>query len=90
MEKHYHDPEWTQDDRGYALAWQSIEDGKCPCGCGHPVAESTDPANENAYDGHSIRCFAGKAREDALSSVDDKSGVLGYAVLDQNHSAKQS
>lgn len=76
---------WTQDDRGYAMAWQSIEDGKCPCGCGYPVDESTDPANENLFDGHTRRCFAGKAREAALQSVDDTAGLLGYATRDESN-----
>ena len=73
---------WTDADRGYALAWQQLEDAKCPCGCGQPIDESTDPANEDAYQGHAVRCFAGQAREAALEAVDDRTALLGYVTRD--------
>ena len=47
---------WTEDDAELALAWQEIVDRTCP-GCGTSLDESTDPANERAYEARPIVCF---------------------------------
>lgn len=42
------EPEWDDDERGWMLAL--IEHRRTTCsGCGHPLDESMDPANEGRY-----------------------------------------
>lgn len=49
--------DWSDDDRGWALAWIEHEAAKCP-GCGGWLAETTDPANDDAYVADlPVRCF---------------------------------
>jgi len=40
--------QWTRDDREAALALLAWEADLCP-GCGQPLTETTDPANEERY-----------------------------------------
>jgi hypothetical protein len=49
---------WSEEDLGYALAWQAEQDGLCSGGCGQPRDESMDPANEGKYEVPTTRCFA--------------------------------
>ena len=48
---------WTDEDRDIAVALALIDAERCS-GCGHPVAESTDPANEYSYSVTLTRCHA--------------------------------
>lgn len=53
------EPEWLEEDRDWALADQQEQANKCPGGCGLPLDETTDPANEGAYEAPlPVRCFA--------------------------------
>ncbi|GAA2860145.1 hypothetical protein GCM10020220_056620 [Nonomuraea rubra] len=53
-----HDPEWTDEDLGYAKAHRRNEFDKCP-GCGLPLSETTDPENEGRYEAPPpMRCHA--------------------------------
>jgi len=38
-----HDPEWTEEDYGWAAAEESNRAALCPGGCGHPLEETIDP-----------------------------------------------
>jgi hypothetical protein len=51
------EPLWTDDDRAWALALLEVEAEVCR-GCGQPLAESTDPALEEAWTAEVIRCHA--------------------------------
>lgn len=54
-----HDAEWLDDDRGYSQAYRRNKAGECPGGCGLPLEETTDPANEGAYEAPlPTRCHA--------------------------------
>jgi len=55
---------WDADDRGFALALLAIEAETCS-GCGHPVAESMDAANQFAYRAELLRCHACAAADKA-------------------------
>jgi hypothetical protein len=59
---------WDDDDRGYALALLALESETCT-GCGHPVAESMDVANQYAYRAELLRCHA-CAAADSATDVD--------------------
>lgn len=53
-----HDAEWADEDLGYGKAHRRNEKGKCP-GCGLPLAETTNPDNEGAYEAPPpMRCHA--------------------------------
>lgn len=43
------EPEWLEDDRDWAAADDQDRASRCPGGCGMPLEETTDPANEGAY-----------------------------------------
>jgi hypothetical protein len=74
---------WTLDDRGYALAWQELDDDVCD-GCGHPRSETLDPANEDGYTGHAVVCHACRAIALKTGTVSDRDGLRGYAVKDDD------
>lgn len=42
------EPEWDDDERGWMLALNALRKGTCE-GCGHPLIESMDPANQFRY-----------------------------------------
>jgi hypothetical protein len=48
-------PEWSDDDRDAALGLAEYEASLCP-GCSAPLAETTDPANENRYKTTAMLC----------------------------------
>lgn len=48
---------WSEEDLGYALAWQAEQDAQCS-GCGHPRDESMNPDYETAWDVSTNRCYA--------------------------------
>ena len=59
---------WSEDDRGWVLAWIEYEAAKCP-GCNGWLAETTDPGNEGRFDADDpVRCF----RCDALHRKQDE------------------
>jgi len=43
------------------LAWQSIEDDKCP-GCGNPLSESTSFDNRTGWQVETVTCHACRLR----------------------------
>jgi|GEM_PF-5138029 len=66
------------------MVWQESEAGKCP-GCADDLSVTTDRANEDAYEGHVVRCFKCAAKERAhevFSSQDGSSsaGLLTYST----------
>jgi hypothetical protein len=53
------EPEWLEEDRDWATADLHEQASKCSSGCGLPLDETTDPANEGAYEAPlPTRCFA--------------------------------
>lgn len=61
---------WTHKDRLLALALQGFEDDLCECG--HPRAESMDPANEGRYSAPApSRCHACTAIEKKAEQYKD-------------------
>jgi hypothetical protein len=66
-----HDAEWTEEDRTAAVALARYEAELCP-GCRHPLAETTDPANEERYVvPHPIRCHRCTATAQAQDRFED-------------------
>jgi hypothetical protein len=47
---------WLPEDRWWAMALMEAESGLCECG--HPLAETTAPENEYAYDASITKCHA--------------------------------
>ncbi len=65
------EPEWDEDERGWMLALARLRKGECS-GCGHPLAESTDPANEGRYKvDPPVRCHACNALQIAFDKAKD-------------------
>jgi YD repeat-containing protein len=53
-----HDPEWSEEDLGFAKAHRRREAERCP-GCGLPLSETTDPDREGEYEAPPpTRCHA--------------------------------
>lgn len=69
--------EWTESQRDLLRALLEVEAGECGR-CGEPLAESTDPANEDGYDvPPATRCHACTAlghAADAYTARDDEGG----------------
>lgn len=51
------EPLWLEEDRAWALALAQVEAEQCP-GCGQPLAETTDPGAQYAYQAKITRCHA--------------------------------
>ena len=52
------EPEWTEEDRGWAIALLAVEADACS-GCGQPLSESTAPDAEGRYEApEPTRCHA--------------------------------
>ena len=61
--------EWDEDERGWMLALARLRKGECS-GCGHPLIESTDPANDGRYKVDSpTRCYACNALQVAFEKA---------------------
>lgn len=73
------EPLFTEVDTEEVLAWLEVEAENCP-GCGHPKAETFDPANEDAYVGTVLACAACTARRKAEKGLDDLDGVYSFAT----------
>lgn len=63
-----------------ALAWQQIENGLCS-GCKGDLAETTDPDNEDTYEGHVLRCHKCAARERAVKEFSSQDGSSDVGLL---------
>lgn len=75
------DPDWTDDDRDLALALLAYEAGLCH-GCGHPLAETTDPNAEETYQGDLVRCHRCTAAEQVAEQYREnpQPGSLRYSA----------
>lgn len=51
------DPDWTDEDRALAIAFDRWDAGRCP-GCRGRVEETTDPGHEDGYVVDVVRCHA--------------------------------
>lgn len=71
---------WTEDDVEYALAWQALTTGDCS-GCGQPLAESFDPANEGEYDVSALRCHACTAKDRHRAEFEEAGGEMAGLFL---------
>lgn len=61
--------EWTDEDRGWVLAWLTERDEAC-AGCGQPLDECRDRANAGRYQVQIAKCWActvAEAEEDNRS-----------------------
>lgn len=75
------DPEWTPQDVAWAQAYAEEQAARCP-GCGQPLDESTDPANEGAYEApFPVRCFACSTLEHRQKDYRDKPEGLLFTVV---------
>jgi hypothetical protein len=71
---------FTDDDQDKALAWQAEQASLCG-GCGLPLAETTDPANEYAYETEALRCFACRAKHRLADDFKGGGGETGGLLL---------
>lgn len=53
---------WDSDDQAKALAWQLLDDDKCP-GCANPLSETTLFEKRMDWQVEAVTCHACKARE---------------------------
>ncbi|HET7407966.1 MAG TPA: hypothetical protein VFJ21_12640 [Mycobacteriales bacterium] len=66
------DPQWTELDRGYALAWQLEVD--LTHSCGQPLAETTKRGHQFAYRAEVVRCHACATRDRAVEEFTNAGG----------------
>ena len=69
------EPLWLPEDRWWALALHEVESGTCR-DCGHPLAETTSSAGEDAYVADVVRCHACVAAARRVSAFTDDGGQL--------------
>ena len=76
------DPQWTRDDRLFALAWQAEEADKCP-GCRGLWSETTDPEAFEDYEATSRTCHrcAEKDRLKESLGKDERAVTHGRYIL---------
>lgn len=74
---------WSDDDRGWVLAWLGYEAGRCP-NCKGWLAETTDPANEGHYHADAPvmchRCSALDAEQDRMKDHPKRSALVLWPV----------
>lgn len=83
------DPQWTRDDRLFALAWQAEQAEKCS-GCGRRWGETTDPESVEDYEVTTVTCHACAERDRARErlSGDEHAVVHGrYMLVDRRSDA---
>lgn len=83
------EPEWTDYDRALALALADFEAESCP-GCGHPLAETTDPEAEYRWTpGPAIRCHRCTAAYQArdIHATSPQPQALHFTVRDARAAA---
>lgn len=67
------EPQWTEKDRAYALAWAAEERERHTCG--RPLSESMAKENQYKYEVEPVRCHACAARERAAQQYQDAEGA---------------
>lgn len=67
------EPQWTDLDRGYVLAWQAEEASKHTCG--RPLAEVFAKENQSKYGAEVIRCHGCAALDRAMSAYSSAEGA---------------
>jgi hypothetical protein len=60
------EPTWTEQDRAEILALADYRASLCPCGCGHPLADTT--ANEETGPKFSVSYLACHARMELIDA----------------------
>lgn len=70
------EPEWDDDERGWAYALADVEAEMCPGGCGQPVAESTAVGADDDYDVKFIQCHACATRARRQEDRDNQGELL--------------
>jgi hypothetical protein len=62
------EPEWDDEERGWAYAHADLAAEMCPGGCGHPLSESAAVGADDDYRAKSLQCHAcgtvARAQED--------------------------
>lgn len=66
-------PEWSDEDRGWALALLAEEAALCAGGCGYPAEMSHDPNTARQWRVHTTVCQACLVRQ-AQAESDSKDG----------------
>lgn len=75
------EPLFTPEDTQLALEWQAEADLICG-GCGHPIDESMDPDNEDAYVAHVNVCAACAAKERKQAATPEEALIGAYIYAD--------
>jgi len=63
-----HESEWTDEDRGLALAWLDEQDDLCPT-CGHPKTLCRDPATAGTWEVVQEICQPGRVAQAAAENA---------------------
>lgn len=67
------EPEWTEQDRAEQLALAEWRRALCPCGCGHPVADTTSHWKTGpTFDATKTECRARQAQLEAKRGLAEK------------------
>lgn len=69
--------EWSDADRGEALALLLLEEGNCSCGCGLPVEVAH--SRDFNFDVNAVKCYAGQAIDIVRRAEAERNkGVKGW------------
>jgi hypothetical protein len=75
---------WTDDDRTWAVALLEEEAEQCG-GCGAPLEETTDPANEHRYTSAIVRCHRCTEQQSAAAAHHKSGADPGFLVRTELH-----
>lgn len=64
---------WEDSDRDKAIAWQQIEDDRCP-GCGNPLSETTQFELRTEWVAEDVSCHACRTKQ--VGASDYEPGVF--------------
>jgi hypothetical protein len=64
--------EWDGEQRGWMLALAEFRASRCPCGCGHNMADTTAKEGTHQWRVRRIRCHARDAMEGAQQRASNK------------------
>lgn len=64
--------EWDAEQRGWVLALAVFRNSRCPCGCGHNVADSTGQEVPGMFRAQRVRCHARAALDLAQAQAPNK------------------
>lgn len=73
--------EWDPQQRGWMLALAEYRASRCPCGCGHDVADTTAKEGVHQWRARKVRCHARAAMLTAQQKAPNEPKDLPEARL---------